>query len=363
MSDEKFEEKTGKRVKSKIEKCSSCGANMVFNPDTQKLYCPHCGVEKEFVDDSKAEELELSQSFENGKVWDKGEVITFRCSNCGAEIVLSNGESASACPFCGTSHVEKLEEFKGLKPNGLLPFSFGEEKALEIAKQWAKRKFFAPKKFKNNLNSNNVSGIYTPCFTFDSFTKSVYAGRIGNTHTRTVGSGKNRHTETYVVWRDISGTFYENFDDILITAGTKFDQKKLNRISPFDTNSSKVYEEKYLYGFKAYKYDHEITDCWKNAKKIIDKLLKQKILSQYTYDTVDYLNVSTTHENVSYKYVMLPVYVGNFSYNKKLYNFYENGNTGKISGKTPKSPLKIGLFSLGIMALIVLVAIIFSKIR
>ena len=40
---------------------------------------------------------------------------------------------------------------------------------------------------------------------------------------------------------------------------------------------------------------------------------------------------------------MLPVYVGNYNFNKKLYNFYVNGDTGKVWGKTPKSPLKIAI--------------------
>jgi len=360
MSESFNENSSSKQVKSGIVKCSSCGANMVFNPTTQKLYCPHCGSEVEFVDDSKAEELDLAQSFYKGKVWDKNEVISFRCKNCGAEIVLNNGESASSCPFCGTAHVEKIEEMKGLKPNGLIPFSFDDSKALEYSKAWAKRKFFAPRRFKNNLSANNINGIYTPSFTFDSYTSSDYQGKIGIHHTRTVGSGKNRHTQTWTEWRYISGKYYDNFDDVLISAGSKFNQKQLNKISPFDTNESKVYEDKYLYGFKAYRYDEDLKGCWESAKKVIDKTLRRNILSQYSYDEVAYLNVSTMHENVTYKYVMLPVYIGNFNYNKKLYNFYVNGNTGKVGGKTPKSLFKIIATVLISVALIIAIAYITS---
>ena len=65
------------------------------------------------------------------------------------------------------------------------------------------------------------------------------------------------------------------------------------------------------------------------------------ILGQYVYDCVGYLNVSTSHENVTYKYVMLPVWVGNYTYGRKLYNFYVNGTTGKVAGKRPVSPWKV----------------------
>ena len=225
----------------------------------------------------------------------------------------------------------------------MLPFTFDAKKALEYSKAWAKKRFFAPNNFKKNLRAENLKGVYTPCFTFDSRTVSTYVGRIGKTYTRTVGYGKNRRTETYVIWRNIAGTHVDGFNDVLITAGSKLDQPRLNKISPFDTNSSKEYDEKYLLGYMAYHYDSELNDCWSMAKSKMDAVIRRQILSKYFYDRVAYLNVSTVHEAPTYKYVMLPVYVGNFNYAKKPYNFYVNGNTGKVWGKTPKSFWKIFL--------------------
>ena len=37
-----------KVVKTKLVKCSSCGANMKFDPDKQLLVCEHCGSSKDF---------------------------------------------------------------------------------------------------------------------------------------------------------------------------------------------------------------------------------------------------------------------------------------------------------------------------
>lgn len=336
----------GRRVGTETEKCPSCGSNMVFDPENGCLSCPHCGTKVEFQKDETAQEIDLSSAFGKDRQWNADEAVVFSCDNCGAKVVLKAGQTAKICPFCGTAHVRKTEELAGLKPNGLIPFAFGEEKAVEYSKAWAKKRFFAPGKFKKRLTAENVNGVYTPCFTFDSNTSSVYNGRIGTTHTRTVGSGKNRRTETYVVWRNISGAYYYNFNDVLITAGSKLDQKKLDKLRPYDTDSGKVYEENYLLGFMAYQYDDGIEDCWNKAKAVMDKELKRAILSQYTYDRVDYINVSTRHERVTYKYVMLPVYVGNYSYKKKLFNFYVNGETGKTWGKYPKSVPKILSFVL-----------------
>lgn len=330
-----------KRTGTEIIKCEGCGANMVFDPDSQKLYCPHCGSEKILENGGTAGEISLLSGLALDNYEKEDDAVVFRCANCGANVVISDGKSATACPFCGTAHVQKTSDMAGLKPNGLIPFAFGIKKAIELSKAWAKKKLFAPKKFKKNLGAENVNGVYTPCFTFDSYTSSRYEGKIGITRTRTVGSGKNRRTETWTEWRHISGTYFDNFDDVLITAGSKFDQTKLDKIAPYDTNASKKYEKKYMLGFMAYKYDSDLSDCWASAKGVIDRKIEKGILSQYVHDKVAYLNVSTSHDRVTYKYVMLPVYVGNFPFKKKLYNFYVNGNTGKVWGKTPKSPLKI----------------------
>ena len=352
-----FEEQN--EVETQTVKCENCGSNMVFDPDLKTLECPHCGSKKEFGQTILASEQDLRAGLLSVNEWKKEDAVIFACENCGAKVVLKNGESASFCPFCGTSHVRKTDELLGIKPHALIPFCFGYEKAVEFGKNWAKKRFFAPSKFKKNIKTDNVNGVYTPCFTFDSQTISYYEGRIGKTKTRTVGSGKNRRTETYVVWRNICGTYNSKFDDVLITAGSKLGQNQLDKISPFNTNDSQVYEEEYLLGFMAYHYDSQLDDCWNDAKTKIDKELRSQILSQYVYDRVAYLNVSTTHQNVTYKYVMLPVYVGNYKYNKKVYNFFVNGSTGKVTGKTPVSLLKVILTILGITAVVAGIVFLF----
>ncbi len=333
-------------------KCSGCGSNMVFNPDAQLLECPYCGTKKQFGVSNFAKECDLYDGLVSSKQWASEDAVVFSCENCGARVVLNQGETAGFCPFCGTSHVRKTEELAGIKPHALIPFAFGEKKGVEYSVAWAKKRFFAPNNFKKNIKTDNVRGVYMPCFTFDSQTISYYEGRIGKLRTRTVGSGKNRRTETYIVWHNIRGTYCHAYDDLLITAGSKFSQKELEKVTPFDTNNGKTYKEEFMLGFMAYHYDTELKECWEYAKNRIDSDLRNRILSQYNYDRVAYLNVSTTHDNVKYKYIMLPIYVGNYKYGKKVYNFFVNGSTGKVYGKTPVSFWKVLFTVLGVSALI-----------
>lgn len=336
-----FEEK---EVDTENIKCPSCGSNLEFSPESQTLYCPHCGYKESFAQNLTAEELSIESAFTTAETWNDDSVV-FGCENCGAKVVLDKSETAKCCPFCGTAHVVKLEELSGIKPNAVLPFKLTQKDAVERCKTWAKKKWFAPKEFKKTISPENVKGVYTPCFTFDSNTTSRYVGRIGTTHTRTVGSGKNKRTQTYVVWRNISGTYSHGFDDVTVFAGDKIKQGDLRKLSPFDTNNSKKYEAEYLLGFMAYRYEKDINTSWSEAKRMMDAELRRLILSQYTHDKVDFLDVSTSHADVTYKYVMLPVYVGNYKFKKKSYSFYVNGHTGKVAGKSPVSPLKVTIVS------------------
>ena len=336
---ENGEEIKTQQVDSDSIKCKRCGANMNFDPETQKLKCSYCEYTEDFDKSDNVAEISIEKALEKNEKW-SSEALVFQCDNCGAKIVAEKGQTAILCPFCGTSHVTSIEDLEGIKPNAVVPFRFTAERIKECFKKWGKKRLLAPNEFKKTAFADNVKGVYMPFFTFDSNTNSVYEGRVGYEHTRTVRRGKETVTETYVEWRRISGTYTHFFDDVLISAGNRFDNGKLDKICPFDLPSAKVFENKFLTGYIAHRYEKDIQTCWGGAKKKIDEKLRELIISQYHCDRVDYLNVSTHHSNVTYKYILLPVYIINYNYKGKQYTLYANGSTGKIAGKSPVSPIK-----------------------
>ena len=329
----------GNVERGKEVKCPNCGGNLAFDPKTQTLTCEHCGTSVDFDKDNTVKEIDIAKGFEAMEKWD--DTIVVRCENCGSTVIIQANEVAKACPYCGTSQIKRTSELAGIKPNAVYAFSLTKSDAEHAVKNYVKRKFFAPIKFKKEIEATKLYGVYEPCFTFDSDTFSRYEGRIGETHTRTVGSGKNRHTETYTVWRNISGTISHFFDDVTVTATDKFDQRAYDKISPFDKGRINVYEKKFLAGFQANHYTRKITDCWTDAKSAMRDELRSLILSRYSYDEVDYLNVYTNHSGVTYKYVLFPVYRYVCDYKNKTYDLIVNGTTGSTFGKTPVSVWKV----------------------
>lgn len=346
-----------KRAETEFQKCADCGGNMVFDPDKQVLTCPYCGQFKDFKKDSDVKERDIETAFALAEKWEDTSVVS--CDNCGAKFVVTSNEVALFCPYCGTSHVRKSADLAGIKPNALFPFSFSVERAEVIAKKWAKRKLFAPKRFKKNVCVDNIHGVYEPCFTFDSKTVSCYDGRIGKHRTRTVRTKNGVRTETYIEWRHVSGVYDYFFDDVTIAAGGGLDQRSYEKLAPFDMQTIKVYNKDYLAGYSANHYDKDLKTAWNESKEIMDSRIRKMIVDRYNCDVVGYLNVRTIHNDATFKYVLLPVYLLNYRYKKKNYKVAVNGNTGKVVGKTPVSFWRViiaVLLGVGLVAGLVLLA-------
>lgn len=334
-----------------FKKCPGCGANMEFDPATQTLLCPFCGNIVDFEKDRNVREKDISDAFALAEKWDEASVVA--CENCGAKFVISSNEVATECPYCGTSHVRKVSDLAGIKPNALYPFMLTPAQAEVLAKKWAKRRLFAPKRFKKNVEARNLKGVYEPCFTFDSDTFSVYDGKLGKHKTRTVKTKDGMRTETYIEWRHVNGTFSHFFDDITITAGEILNQRLYSKLKPFDLSTIRVYNKDYLAGYSANHYEKDLKTAWDESKDYMDEMIRRLIVDKYNCDVVGYLNVRTSHNNPTYKYVLMPLYLLNYRYRKKDYRVNVNGSTGKIAGKTPVSPLRVFIAVIIGLALII----------
>ena len=330
------------------EKCPGCGDNLRFDPETGSLKCPSCGSVKQILSQA-GQEIAFSALSGVKSGW-QNETHVYRCANCNAEEALAKREIAHVCPFCGSPSVVEQEEIDSLRPNALLPFTLGKEKAAEKAVGWAKKKLLAPSSFKRFFRPENINGVYLPAFTFDTKTRSDYQGKLGEYYYVTVKeNGKNvrkRRTRYFPV----SGTYNYFFDDIAVNATDAVPKSVMNTLMHYDYHNSVAYEDDFLYGFSALLYTKSGETCWQEARAQAERVLRNQILAQYHYDEVSYLNVSTSYSGITFKYMLLPMYTGSYSYGEKTYSFYVNGRSGKVKGKAPISPVKVTIASLIVAA-------------
>lgn len=340
---------------NEIYKCPGCGANLKYDSTIQGLHCSYCGYQ--MLIDGTSSNVEFELKFDESiNEWDD-EVKKGTCSNCGANVIIDKNLLTANCPFCNTPMVISTEDIIGLKPNRVIPFKISQEDVITNYNKWIKKKFFVPRKLKKNLPNPSLFTVYVPSWTFDTNVIASYRGRLGKRYTTTVGSGKNRRTVTRIRYFRISGIHQKNVDDLVVMSGKSISQQELNRILPFSTNESYIYDNRYIIGHTAEHYSINLKDGWKIGQELIEEQVKREILFKYNYDVVDYLKISPTYNKSMYKYVILPIWTCHYKYHNKIFKFIVNGESGKVDGKTPVSALKI-LLLIGIgMLLMILISL------
>ena len=85
--------------------------------------------------------------------------------------------------------------------------------------------------------------------------------------------------------------------------------------------------------------------------------MKAEIKKRTRADRVDRLQFSTVYDNITFKYLLAPIWLASYKYRDQVYNIVINGQTGKVAGKTPISVIKV-LIAIAI-AIAVLAVIIY----
>ena len=79
-------------------------------------------------------------------------------------------------------------------------------------------------------------------------------------------------------------------------------------------------------------------------------------MHEHNADHVRNFNGKTSYSNITYKYLMLPVWLSCFNYKDKTYQFIVNGQSGKVGGNYPISPWRVAF---AILLAIIIIAILY----
>ena len=322
---------------------------MLYNPTTQGLYCPYCDNTREikkFPTRLRGYHEERSQSV----VDDKSKA--HKCPNCGGEIDFDSYVTSKKCPYCSATNVIKLDDLEGLQPDSILPFLLTKDMACEAGTRWIKKKAFALGSFKKNFKPESFNGVYVPSYLFSSDTYTKYKARLGEHYTVTVGSGKNRRTETRTRWFTVSGELSKYFSDIIVEATKQLTQDEMNRISPYDTENLVGYQKEYIAGFSSESNDASLDEGLIVAKDLMDSEIQRSALSRYRYDVVGSFDAQTSYTAIGFRYALMPIWIFECKHKEKNYRYIVNGRTGRSYGKYPLSVGKIMAVVLAVLAVV-----------
>ncbi len=333
------------------KKCPQCGATLKFNPGTMSLSCEFCGYSKQLPKAETGEavvELDFKSATNRASCEWGTKKKSIVCKQCGGEAIYDVLDTAATCPFCGSSSVMPVDDIEDvMSPGGIVPFEISKEKAEQLFKSWLSGKLFAPKAAKQSCQAKDFQGIYLPFWTYDCDTTSTYSARLGFEY----GSGDNKK----IRWKNYSGVYDQFIDDEIVYGSKKTVSPELKAVSNFDFKKIQPYSPEIVAGFAAERYSVGLDEGWTKAQQTIKPKLHSGLTNQlrkaYHPDRIEGIKMATNYDNITFKYLLAPIWMAAFKYNDKTYNIAINGQTGRVSGKSPISAIRV------IIAIIIAIAI------
>lgn len=373
--------KTDVDAKNGQDKCPRCGSTDIStDANTGKLRCNFCRYEFELekltgmVDDISQLHGQVIGSGAQDIVASSNDVLTFKCSSCGAEVVIDTASSTQArCHWCRNVLSVNQQIPNGGIPDVVLPFNVSRDIAkLEIEKFVGKRKFFAHPKFKEEFTTNNIMGVYFPYLLVDVNAHANLIGE-GEHQTKKYYRGSNQDAyydaDLFHVEREfdlaINGLSVESSSDRLNNTSSNKTNNVINAIMPFDVENCVKYNSNFLKGYTSERRDVNV----EQLKNLVD--IQSKDIARFAAnDTLeDYdrgVNWSTEQFSIKgqqWKSAYLPVWLYSYQQvkgDKKVLHYVAvNARTKKVMGSVPiHMPKLVGISVLievlGILAMILI---------
>ena len=340
-------------------KCPKCGATDIsLNSITGKLRCNFCRHE---FDPTRAVGMDTDVSKLEGEIIGSGalnieadaqDVITLKCSSCGAEVVIDTSSSSQArCHWCRNTLSVNQQIPNGSIPDMLLPFQISKEVAKTQIEEFVhKRKFYAHPKFKSEFTTENIMGVYFPYMVIDINSHALLVGEGEHTARKYVRrQGDTTRTyydaDVYAVEREfdlaIQGLTVESNKDRLNKNATDKTNNVINSIMPFDIENCVQYNANYLKGYTSERRDTNVD----NLRRIVETQAKDvaKFAANDTLKEYD-RGVRWATENLmlkgtQWKSAYLPVWLYSYqqvSGEKKILHYVAvNGRTKETMGSVP----------------------------
>ena len=269
-----------------------------------------------------------------------------QCPNCAAQVEFHDNTQARECPFCATPVVVDTGTHRHIKPRAVLPFALAEETAREAMKDWLGSLWFAP----NGLQAyarkgRRMDGIYVPYWTYDAQTNTRYTGERGTIYfeKHTVVRDGKRSTVSVpkTRWRNTSGRVSRLFDDVLVLGSRSLPKRFTDALEPWDLAALEPYAPEYLAGFRAEGYTVALDEGFTEARARMDAMIQRDIKFDIGGDRQRIHSMDVKLDDLTFKHILLPVWMAAYKYRGRSFRFVVNGRTGRVQGERPYSAIKI----------------------
>ena len=329
--------------------CANCGSPV----DVGDRFCNVCGVVQDGAHATAAQpEAPPTQ-------------INIVCKNCGASIKVPPDQRSITCPFCDSNMVvESIDEQTGRQaPEFVVGFAITPEQALEKFRQWLRTSgMFRPGDLSTAKIEEKLRGVYVPFWSFSMLARSRWSARIGEhwwrTETYTTWEDGKPVTHTRTVqeteWWGLEGQHHNYYSGYLVSGSRGLAQDYAERIKPYRLEAIKRYQPYFLAGWLSEEYSVQRDAALPLCQQEFERWEQHNIERFLPGDTYSDVRLDCEFSDVNSDLILLPVYLLSYRYGDKLFRFLLNGQTGKMAGDKPYSPMRIGMV-VGIAILLVVI--------
>jgi len=317
--------------------CPKCGGRLTFNALKGGLACQFCG----YVQDGQAAVPAAQAGAEQdwiaamytakGHRWELPTARTLKCESCGASVVVPPSQVSTVCPFCGAPHVVvAAAEQELIAPEGVAPFAFDGAEALQHARQWLGERSFRPADLDGAATFSPPRPVYLPFWSFDLTSDVRWSGvRIAREYGR-------------LIEVPISGVVPSLYDDMLVPGTRSIGLEELEGLE-FTTDKLAPYSPDLLAQWPTEVYSVSMSD----AAVLAHEQAHDHSAAQATADSAGmggvpkHVHVDGTDVSIiSYKLLLLPVWLTEYIYKGQPYRVLINGQTGKVEGSVPRKGIQ-----------------------
>lgn len=332
--------------------CPRCGGRLLYDTEKTQLSCEYCGYTQENRPPQAAADNEQVMDFilptTRAHLWAASQQRV-TCEACGAVTLLPPEQTADHCPYCASNrfvHSPEMDEL--IDPQSICLMRLDARTAAQRAQQWLGKGWLSP----DDLASSKVKlePAYYPFWTFSGTLELPWSCEV------------NQGSSKYPNWSARSGSEFQFFDEILVSGMHSMSSEETSSVEPFNLKDLVEFQPDYLAGWTALTYDIPMSDASLRAREQVVRKMNRSL-----YNIVEPGRQKRNLEGrggkwsgMTFKYVLLPLWVGAYRHKDKLYRVLVNGQTGKVGGSKPTDASKAIILSIGgILILIVVLALIY----
>lgn len=346
-----------------LTKCPRCGATEIsLNVATGALRCAYCRHEWEGASADTLLEINEDIGALRGVVQGSGtsdivastqDVMTFKCSACGAEVVVDTASAPQArCHWCRNTLSVNQQVPNGAVPDMVLPFTVTKDQAVENIRAFVSRRMaFAHRGFRTEFTPENVMGVYLPYMVVDINAHVDLRGQ-GEHQTRsyTVKKGDKQERRYDADVHDVRREFDLHVSDLTVESSQERRDRSawrdtnniINSIMPFDVENSVRWDANYLAGFSSERRDSDISDLVPVATSQTDDIALHRANGTVAFYDRGVRWDDKRVELVGQRWMSayLPVWLYSYRQEKRdgsglLHYVAVNGRTGETMGSVP----------------------------